>query len=154
LRLVIGVGNELRGDDGAGLETVRLLDDLDGHDGVAVRGYEGEGVGLLDLWSGADAVWIIDAVVAGGPAGTVHRYDATSEPLPTSMRNTSTHATSVGDGIELARTLGRLPAATVVYGIAGASFRTGDRPSSAVRAAAAEVAAAVRAEVRGAQPDP
>ncbi len=148
--LVIGVGNELRGDDAAGLEAVQLLADLDGEDGVTVRGYEGEGVGLLDLWEGAHAVWIIDAVVGDGPAGVVHRFDAGSQPLPATVRGTSTHATSVAGGIELARTLGRLPPVVVVYGIAGESFRTGERPCTAVRAGAAAVADAVRAEVRDA----
>jgi hydrogenase maturation protease len=97
-------------------------------------------------------VWIIDAVAGGGPPGTVHRFDAGSQALPASLRKTSTHATSVAESIELARTLGRLPATLVVYGIAGECFRTGERPSIAVRAAAVVVADAVRAEVRAAQP--
>ncbi len=144
------MGNDLRGDDAAGLEAVALLADLDGRDGVAVRGYVGEGIGLLELWEGAQAVWIIDAVAGGGPPGTIHRFDASGDPLPTPLRSTSSHATGVADGIELARTLGRLPPAVVVYGIAGARFRTGERPCTAVRAGAAGVADAVRAEVRDA----
>ncbi len=146
-RLVIGVGNDLRGDDAAGLEAVALLADLDGRDGIAVRGYEGEGIGLLELWEGAQAVWIIDAVAGGGPPGTVHRYDAAARPLPRALRSTSSHATGVADGVELARMLGRLPPAVVVYGVAGACFRTGERPCTAVRAGVAAVAAAVRAEI-------
>ena len=47
--MVVGVGNPLRGDDGAGLEVARQLRDRAGA-GARVHEMEGEGIALLDLW--------------------------------------------------------------------------------------------------------
>ena len=57
-RLVIGVGNPWRGDDGAGIEVARRLG------GVA---FEGDGTGLIDVWENADdEVVVVDAAASGG----------------------------------------------------------------------------------------
>ncbi|HEX8977014.1 MAG TPA: hydrogenase maturation protease [Solirubrobacteraceae bacterium] len=147
---VIGLGNPLRGDDGAGLLVAQELAGLARPGHVAVEAYEGEGVGLLSLWEGADAVWLLDALHGDGPAGVIRRFDAGARPLPVSTRSASTHATTVADGIELARALGRLPRRIVLYGIEGEAFGTGEPMSVAVREAVPKVVRTVRAEVSAA----
>jgi hydrogenase maturation protease len=147
--MVVGVGNALRGDDGAGLEVARRLRERAASAGVAVRELEGEGVGLLDLWEGALAVVIVDTVRSGAAPGTVHRLDATDGPLPAGVRrSSSTHAVGVAEAIELARALGRLPSRVIVYGVEGRDFRAGAALSPAVAASLDGVADAVLREVR------
>lgn len=110
-RIVIGVGNPSRGDDGAGLEVARRVRTRGSHQ-VASGSYE-----LIDVWEGAEDVVVVDAAKSGSLAGTVHRFEAHSEPLPSGVLATSTHSIGVADAIEMARSLGRLPERLVVYGI-------------------------------------
>jgi hydrogenase maturation protease len=146
--IVVGVGNPLRGDDGVGLEVARRLRERAGA-GVTVRELEGEGIALLDLWEGARAVLLIDSVRSGAPPGTIHRVEATERPLPAELRSsTSTHAVGVGDAIELARALGRLPSPLVVYGVEGDRFETGAALSPDVAAAVDRLADALLREAR------
>jgi hydrogenase maturation protease len=152
--MVVGVGNALRGDDGVGLAVAARLRERAGADELAVRELEGEGIGLLDAWSGARAVLIVDSVRSGAAPGTVHRVDATGRPLPAELRSsTSTHAIGVAEAIELARALGRLPDRLVVYGIEGGRFEAGAELSPDVAAAVDGVVDAVLDEARALGPD-
>lgn len=144
--VVIGVGNALRGDDAAGLQVASHLADLDDRDGLRVLTHEGEGVTLLELWAGADAVVLVDGIRSGAAAGTIVRIDAGAAALPTQLHGTPSHATSVAQAIELARALGRLPAKVVVYGIEGTAHRLGSSLSEPVLAAVGPAAEAVRHE--------
>ena len=131
--LVIGVGNRYRSDDGAGLEVAaRLRSRAE----MVVCETEGEPVGLLDVWEGEEAVIVVDAVSSGAVPGTIHRLDASAAALPASIAGApSTHAVGLGQAIELARTLGRLPAKLIVYGIEGESFSAGEQLTPRVQAA-------------------
>ena len=147
--LLVGVGNPLRGDDGVGLEVVRRLRRRAESAGVGVRELEGEGIGLLDVWEDARAVVLVDGVRSGADPGTIHRIEVTDGPLPAGLRSSSsTHAVGVGEAIELARTLGRLPSRLVIYGIEGEGFETGAALSPGVAAAVGSVADAVLDEAR------
>lgn len=143
---MIGIGNELRGDDAAGLQVARRL--RAGEPGVAVREHAGEAVDLLEMWRGADAVVLVDAVRSGAPPGTVHRIDASAEPIPAALSRTSSHAISAAEAIELGRALGRLPATVVVYGIEGCQYLAGAALSESIAPAIDAVANAVRQEAR------
>lgn len=143
---MIGVGNAWRNDDAAGLEVARLLAGTL-PEGVEVVEREGEPTSLIEAWEGAGAVWLADAVSSGAEPGTVHRHDASEQALPATLFDTSTHHFGLAEAVEIARALGRLPQATVVYGIEGASFDTGETLSSKVRDAAVRVAEAIREEV-------
>ena len=109
-----------------------------------MRVYEGEPVGLIEDWAGADAVIVVDAVRSGAPTGTIHRLDPLAAPIPTALSQGSTHAFGLAETIELARALDRLPERLTVYGIEGACFEAGDALSPAVGAAVD----AVRQELR------
>jgi hydrogenase maturation protease len=125
--LVIGVGNAACGDDAAGLLAARRLGGLE---------HEGDPLALLDLWESAEVALVIDAVSSGAEPGTIHRFDAIAGPLPARMRSsTSTHAVGLGEAIELARALGRLPGQLIVYGIEGTRFGAGTALTPAVAAA-------------------
>jgi hydrogenase maturation protease len=137
--VVIGVGNAYRSDDGVGLAVVEYLR---GRlpEGVAVVPCEDEPSRLLDAWDGASAVYVVDAVSSGAEPGTLHRFDASEEAVPSNVFRSSTHAFGVGEAIELARVLGKLPPRVLVYGVEGAEFRGGEALTPAVAAGVERVA--------------
>jgi len=145
--LVIGVGNDLRHDDAAGLEVARCVRARAGAAGVGVREQEGETLGLLEQWGGTGAVVLVDAIRSGAPAGAIRRIDLSDAPLPADLSSSSsTHAVGIGEAIELARVLGRLPRTVVLYGIEGARFDAGAGLSPEVSSAIDALAEAVLGE--------
>lgn len=150
MTVIIGVGNELRGDDAAGLVVARLLERKVA-DGMKVVCCEGEPVSLLAAWEGHERAVVVDATQSGAEPGTIRRIAAHEGPLPPALGTSSTHLLGLADAVELARALGRLPATTVVYGIEGATFAAGAGLSDPVAAAAERVAAAVLRELNGAE---
>ena len=137
--VVIGVGNELRGDDAAGPLVMAQLRET----GLEVSTCH-DGTELLDLWQGVHLAIVVDAVVTGAPAGTIHRF---TERLRMGAKPSSTHTLGVDHAVELARALGRLPPKLIVYGIEGTAFGVGEPLSAAVSAAIPRVARHVRDEV-------
>jgi len=137
--IVIGVGNEFRGDDGAGLAVARLLREQLSPE-IAVLEESGEGTSLMDAWRSASRVFLIDAVHSGAAPGTIHRLDASCDPLPTALFPCSTHAFGVADAIAMARVLHELPVALIIYGIEAASFDESQGLSDAVQRAVTAVA--------------
>ena len=142
--LVVGIGNELRGDDGAGLLVARRLQGLAAQAGIDVREVDGDPTVLLDTWSGRDAVIVTDTSRSGSPPGTIRRLDAGRGRLP--HRLSSTHGVGLQETIELARTLRRLPPELVVYAVEGARFDTGAGLSPEVLAALPALGEMVLAE--------
>jgi hydrogenase maturation protease len=146
--VILGTGNDLRGDDAAGLELIRRIRGRPGPPWLAVREHPGDPVGLLDAWQGCAAAVIVDAMDCGGSApGAIRRLDASRVPLPTvAVSRASTHGAGIGEAIELARMLERLPRRVIVYAVQGERFQTGAGLSEPVRAALPALADAVLAE--------
>ena len=135
-RIVIGVGNDLRGDDAAGWETVRRLGSLRW---LVLHEHAGDAPGLVSLWGPDDDVVIVDAVVSDDPAGTILEIDALAAPLPADVSWATTHGAGVAEGIELARALGLLPRSLVVLGIAAKQFDLGAPMTGEVERAVEDV---------------
>jgi hydrogenase maturation protease len=105
---------------------------------------EGDTSALVQLLSDAESAIVIDAVRSGAPAGTVHRFEVGDEPLPVTLRSSSSsHAVGVAEAIELARALDRLPATVTVFGIEGERFDLGAAVSPSVAVAIDAVVASV-----------
>ena len=147
--VIIGVGNEYRCDDGAGIAVARRLRKLF-PTGVRIREESGEGAALMQAWQGGTWVWIVDAVRSGAPPGTIHHLDARAAPVPTGFFHYSTHAFSVAEAVELARSLDQLPAHLVVYGIEGSDFIAGLELSPAVEQAVEAAVERLAQEIRAA----
>ncbi|MGH3081638.1 MAG: hydrogenase maturation protease [Gaiellaceae bacterium] len=145
LTLVLGIGNAWQGDDAAGLAAARRLRER-APKGVEVRELEGEPVSIVDAFDGADRAFLVDAVSSGAAPGTVHRLDVSEKPVPATLSAASTHTLGVGEAIELARALGRLPARVVLYGIEAESIAAGDELTPAVAQAVDAVVEEVLAE--------
>jgi hydrogenase maturation protease len=74
---VIGIGQSLRGDDGAGLEAIRRwrekYPETANRSEVRTEASELPGLALIDFIQDADAAVIVDAVKSSAKPGTVHR---------------------------------------------------------------------------------
>ncbi len=140
--LVIGCGNEDRGDDAAGLIAVRRLREL----GVPAREHRGDALSLIESWRGAKHVLIIDATFSGGSPGALSEWDGRAAPVVRDALRSSTHAMGVAEAIDLARVLDRLPPVLTVYGIEGARFEPGAEASPEVAEAAERLARRLAAE--------
>jgi hydrogenase maturation protease len=119
--LVIGIGNEMRGDDAAGLHAVRRIRGLNLPEINAIE-HSGEGSWLMEMWKNQSEVIVIDATQSESTPGTIHRYEAHRHSLPADTFGLSTHMIGLAEAIELSRALGELPKTLIVYGIEGKTF--------------------------------
>ena len=136
---IIACGNSDRGDDGAAFLVVERLREL-GIEALGVRTTTctGEATGLLNAWSEADDLILVDAVVTGAPVGTIHHWDGI--PPVASRPSPSTHGLGVAEALRLAAALGHVPQSLQVYGIEAAKFDPGSSLSPQVEAAAERLA--------------
>ncbi len=146
--LVLGLGSDLRGDDGAGLRVIRVIRERAAAAGIAAREHPGDPLGLVWAWQGRAAVVIVDAMRWPGEApGSVARLEKGPTPLPLRAAGRgSTHAASIAEAAELARALGRLPPRLIVYGVQGEQFALGAGLSAPVHGVLPELAARVLSE--------
>lgn len=145
--LVIGIGNELRSDDAAGLLVARQLKSLN-LSGVQIREFTGDGAGMMDAWVGFPSVFVFDATSPTGQAGSIHRFEAHNQPLPAILFNVSTHSFGLAEAVELGRRLKRIPTELIVYGIEGENFSIGQSVSPAVTVSIQAVSETACAEIR------
>lgn len=142
--IVIGIGNEWRRDDGAGIAVARALGDQTAARIIEQSGDVNE---LLDALEQTDLAVIVDSTSSGSTPGLVRRLDPARDDLSAALPRTSSHAFGLADALELADALGRLPKRVVVYGIEGGRFDVGRGLSPAVEAAVSNVADRLRAEL-------
>jgi len=133
---IIGCGNIDRGDDGAGLLVARRLREL----GTDTQEQSGEALSLIESWTGAEAVIVVDAVISGKALGEITVWDVRAQPIPSSFWRVSTHHFGLAEAVELARVLDRLPDHLWIYGIEGRRFERGSCPSPEVTRAVEAVA--------------
>jgi hydrogenase maturation protease len=136
--LVIGIGNEYRSDDGAGLAVIRALKEKN-LPGTQLTECAGDGLNLIDTWKVAKVVILVDAVSSESEPGTIFRYNALTGPIPTHLSFHSTHTFGVAEAIEIGNTLHQLPPNLLLFGIEGTNFATGTNISSEVENAIQEV---------------
>ena len=144
--LVVGTGNSWRGDDAVGLEAAQALR-ARLPQSVRVLATEAEQSSLIDEWEGCDAVFIVDAAHSGAVPGTIHHVDLNAKVVPHAVLQGSTHHFSLGDTIELARALRRLPAKALFFGIEGERFSPGEPLSPPVAEAVPAIVEEIAREV-------
>jgi hydrogenase maturation protease len=146
--IVIGVGNPYRRDDGFGPAVLSLLRDehLSGVDLVECDGEPGR---LIDLWDGAPLAVVVDAVRAEPTRpGRLHRLSA-HHPAVTRPAGASSHGAGLGEAVDLARALDRMPERLLLFAVEADDVGFGLGLTPAVADAAREVAAEI-AELVGA----
>lgn len=145
--LVLGVGNSLLGDDGAGL---LLLDELsrerDAWSGE-VEFLDGgtQGLALLGRIAGRRALLILDAVKLGAEPGAVH---VLRDWRQTVARASTAHESNVSELLGTSALMGECPENVVIVGIEPGRIATGTELSPAVAGARGRAVAVARDIIR------
>jgi len=154
--LVLGLGNILCGDDGAGVVAVHQLSRRwRVPEGVRIVDGGTLGLDLLALVAASDRVILVDAVRADASAGTLVRLTG-DEVAPAVYERLSPHQIGVADLIAGAALCERYPSEVVIIGVVPAmtDLQLGCTP--AVEASVPGLVGNVLAELRrlGHQPEP
>lgn len=145
--LIIGLGNEYRRDDAAGLTVARRFKNIDSGR-VKVIVDVPDGTALMEAWSNGERVYIIDAVVSGAKPGAIHRFDGRTDIIPKGyFNNYSTHSLNIIESLELGEVLGNLPRSIIIYGIEGKDFAHGAGLSREVEKAVDNVVSNINKEI-------
>jgi hydrogenase maturation protease len=152
---VIGIGQSLRSDDGAGLAAVRLWQanhsSIDGVSNIRVEMAENPGVGLLTLLEGADSAILVDAVRSGAEPGTLHCL--VESQIPAFLDGASfAHGWGVAETLALGRLVNPedLPVKLVLIGIEAGEVALGEDLSPEVAAALPEVVRLIEKMIKAA----
>jgi hydrogenase maturation protease len=142
-RLVIGLGNPWRRDDGAGLAVARILKERGGQ-ALSVVEVRDDLTALIPLLQEAERVVVVDAASSGARPGTIHRLKA--DQLQYQPR-VSSHGVTLSEVLKLATTLGAKPSRVTIYCIEGRDFGQGEGLSKEVREAVGRLAARILKEL-------
>ncbi len=96
--LIVGFGNPLVSDDGAGPAVIDLLGAATLPTGVRAEDGGSDSLGLRSLWQGEEEVWLIDAMWTGAPAGTVHRLTH-DQVMSVAQRHATVHQLSLPESL-------------------------------------------------------
>lgn len=156
--IVIGVGTQLRGDDGFGAV---VLDALRRQPGVAEYAQlalcDGEPARLIDLWDGYRIALVIDAVRGGAERyGFVYRRDLTTPRGSPGGHGSArfepggnSHSAGFGAAVRLGEVLDRLPGRLILYAVHGRDFRLGAPLSRPVALAVPHLVSRISREILG-----
>lgn len=115
--LVLGLGNVLLGDDGAGITAVdHIARNYEVPDGVSLHDGGTLGMALLPLLTSAERVILVDAVAAQAPPGSLVRLTG-EDVAHASLHRLSPHQVGVADLLDSARLVDRLPPVLVLLGV-------------------------------------
>ncbi len=131
--LVLGLGNIICGDDGAGVAAVhRVRREWAMPDGVRIVDGGTLGLDLLALIAASDRVILVDAVRGDGPPGTLIRL-AGDDVAPAVYERLSAHQIGVADLLAGATLCDRYPDEVVIVGVVPAmtELRLGCTPEVA-----------------------
>ena len=145
---IVGIGNNLLTDDGAGIHALEQFaqenedDDVDCIDGGTV------GLALLDRLADLDGLIALDAMILGKPPGSVTVLQG--EAMDAHLRNQrgSVHEVGLSDLMDALRLRGELPENRALIGIEPADMDWGTEPTESVAAALPEAAAKAQQLVR------
>ena len=130
---MLGLGNPLLGDDGAGLVALEQLEQAMGPQG-GLEFVDGgtQGVYLLPYLENREKLLILDAVDFGERPGQVGTFDPMCIPLGVGPK-LSPHQAGFEEVLGLLELLGHVPKESVLLGVQPKSLRLGDPLSEEVR---------------------
>jgi hydrogenase maturation protease len=116
--LIIGVGNPILSDDGAGILVARRIQEIySASTSIHVVEASLGGIGLLDLMAGYDKVIIVDSIkTESGEPGTCYRF--TVDDLGNPSYSWGPHFLDLRTAVELGTQLGfNIPESITIYAI-------------------------------------
>ena len=131
--LVLGVGNTLLGDEGAGVHAARWLGRLAG-DRPGLEFLDGGTLGftLLPRLEQHDGLIVFDAARLGGSPGSVRCFESAAMDEFLGQPRCSAHEVGLCDLMDMARLAGHLPRRRALVGIEPGRVDWIDSPSAAV----------------------
>jgi hydrogenase maturation protease len=146
--LILGLGNVLCNDDGAGARAVHWIEERYATpQGVKLADGGTLGLSLLPLLLSAGRAILVDAISAEAPSGTLVRLEG-DDVAHASMHRLSPHQVGVADLLDGARLIAELPRPLVLLGVVPELVELGLELSPAVAAAVPPLAHAVVEEAR------
>lgn len=147
--LVVGCGNALRGDDGAGPAVLRELAERGLPPGVRLLDAGTRGMDVAFAMRDVRRVVVVDASQVGAEPGAVHRVPA-DELVGLAPPEGNMHLIRWDQALGFARWLleDDYPTDVIVYLVEGASFEAGAPLSTAVDAAVQRIADTIEADLR------
>lgn len=114
---VIAVGNDLYGDDGVGNAVLNALKQIPEMKDVELIDGATDALGLIDHFSGANHVIIVDAAQMGEEPGTVKVFSKEEVKLKIKMDHLSVHGISLAETFDIAQVVDSLPKKITIIGI-------------------------------------
>jgi len=137
---VVGIGNSLLTDDGAGIHTLTRFAQDNTHSDVVCLDGGTVGLALLDRLENLDGLVALDAMKLGLRPGSVTVLQG--EEMDAHLRNQhgSVHEVGLSDLMDAMRLRGQLPEHRALIGIEPEDMDWGTEPTAAVAAALPEAA--------------
>lgn len=114
--LIVGVGNSIQMDDGAGIHALAELDKLDLPDEVELFDGGTLGIDLMPWLEGRQKLIFIDSVKGGQNPGTLFKFtpdDLNYDSAP----KTSVHQIGLIESLQMISLIGNAPDKVVIFGI-------------------------------------
>jgi hydrogenase maturation protease len=148
--LVLGLGNTLRGDDGAGPAVVAALSSLGLPPHVEVVDGGTPGLETVLLLQGYERVIIIDAADMGLEPGQWRRFTPDTAELKSSENKlqSTLHAAGLAEALVLGGALDVLPPTLVIYGIQPQSLDWSQDLTEPLQAALTDLINAIVEDIR------
>lgn len=141
--VVLGIGNSLLTDDGAGLHVLSALAAGGLPEGMVLVDGGTIGLALLTEIEKAGALVAVDACQMGLPVGAMRVFEGTGMDATLGGTKRSAHEVALADLMDAARLSGSLPARRALVGIQPGSTGWGLEPGPEVARAIPEAVAAV-----------
>jgi hydrogenase maturation protease len=149
--LVLGIGNDILGDDGVGIHVARAVAHKISAKETRVEETGAAGLSLLELIKGHERLIIADAILTDNTeVGKIHRL--TLKDLAKTNNSITPHDAALATTLEIGNSLfpGEMPREVVVYGVQIPNVEQfSGRMTPAVKAAVSEVVRLILAEIKG-----
>lgn len=148
--LVIGIGNNLMTDDGAGVHVIEALQKLDLPANVELMDGGTLGFTLLESVEGADRLIVVDAANLDAEPGTVQVFENEQMDIYLSRcKRSSVHEVNLMDVMSAAKFRGTMPPDYALVGIKPAEVDWGSEPTEAVARGISEAVSIISDMVTG-----
>jgi hydrogenase maturation protease len=149
--LVLGIGNDILGDDGVGIHVARAVARKISAKEARVEETGAGGLSLLELIKGHEQLIIADAILTDNTqVGKIHRL--TLKDLAKTNNSITPHDAALVTTLEIGHSLfpGEMPREVVVYGVQTSNVEQfSGKMTPAVKAAVPEVVRLILAEIKG-----
>ncbi len=146
--LILGLGNSLRGDDGAGPAVIEWLDRQVLPPGVETIDGGTAGLDIVSTLMGHERAIIVDAANVGQAPGEWMRFTPDVAQLKDNDTTLSLHSAGLAEALALGAALNVLPPTIIIFGVQPQTLDWSPQLSAEVLAAVPEVGQAILQEIK------